>query len=409
MQSIKRLKLACYSTNITMAVVSNMPPILFLTFRNMYGISYSFLGMLVLINFITQLFIDLVFSLFSHKFNIPTVVKTTPAIAVMGLLIYSASPVVFPDNVYIGLVIGTVIFSASAGFAEVLISPVIAAIHAKDPDREMSKLHSVYAWGAVFVIITATLYVLVFGGENWQYLVIGLSVIPLIASALFFKCKIPPMATPEKISGAIKFMKNKKLWLCFFAIFLGGASELIMAQWSSGFLEKSLGIPKLWGDVFGVAMFAVALGLGRTIYAKIGKNISNALLWGGVGATACYLLAALSPIPLFGLIGCAFTGFCVSMLWPGSLVVASEYFPAGGVFIYAMMAAGGDMGASVGPQMVGVVTDIVMANPALSQIAANLNLTSEQFGMKSGLLLGAIFPLASVFVYYFIHKDRKKQ
>ncbi len=409
MKSIRTLKLACYATNITMAVVGNLPPVLFLTFRSMYGISYSFLGMLVLINFFTQLFIDLVFSFFSHKFNIPAVVRITPAIAVVGLLFFGAAPILFPQNVYLGLVLGTIIFSASSGLAEVLISPVIAAIPAKDPDREMSKLHSVYAWGAVFVIVTATLFVLFFGGENWQYLVTALAIIPLTASILFFKSQIPAMETPEKTSGALKFMKNKKLWLCFFAIFLGGASELIMAQWSSGFLEKALGIPKLWGDIFGVAMFAVTLGTGRTLYAKIGKNISNALLWGGVGATACYLLAALSPIPIFGLLGCACTGFCVSMLWPGSLVVASEYFPTGGVFIYAMMAAGGDMGASVGPQLVGVVTDLVMSNSTLSQLAISFKLTSEQLGMKAGILLGAIFPLASVLVYYFIHKDRKKQ
>ena len=58
-QKIRRLKYACYTANISMAVVSNLSPVLFLTFRSLYGISYSLLGLLVLINFVTQLTVDL--------------------------------------------------------------------------------------------------------------------------------------------------------------------------------------------------------------------------------------------------------------------------------------------------------------------------------------------------------------
>ncbi len=53
-----RLKLACYSGNLSMSIVGNLSPLLFLTFRTLYGISYSFLGLLVTINFFTQLGID---------------------------------------------------------------------------------------------------------------------------------------------------------------------------------------------------------------------------------------------------------------------------------------------------------------------------------------------------------------
>ena len=95
----KRLKYACYMTNVSMAVVANMSPLLFLTFREQYGISYSLLGLLVLVNFVTQLCIDLIFSFFSHKFNIPLTVKTMPYITVFGLLIYALWQFVFPDSI----------------------------------------------------------------------------------------------------------------------------------------------------------------------------------------------------------------------------------------------------------------------------------------------------------------------
>ncbi len=408
MASVKRLKTACYTTSITMSIVSNLSPLLFLSFRSLYGISYSLLGTLVLINFVTQLSVDLIFSFFSHKFNIPKTVKFTPVIAVVGLIIYALSPFVFKANPFIGIAVGTLIFSAAGGLAEVLISPVIAAIPAKDPDREMSKLHSVYAWGVVFVVIFTTVFLYLFGSDYWYVLALVLGVIPLASSILFFGIEIPKMETPKRVSGALSYLKNKTLCLFIIAIFLGGASELTMAQWSSSYLEQALGIPKVWGDVFGVAMFGLTLGFGRTLYSKIGKNVSNAIFLGGIGATACYLLAALSPLPIFGLLGCAFTGFCVSMMWPGSLVIASERFPGGGVFIYAMMAAGGDLGASVGPQLVGIVTDCAISVPSISALAEKLSLSPEIFGMKLGMLVGMLFPLASVLAFFIIRKNYKK-
>ena len=404
---VRHLKYACYSTNVTMSVVGNLSPLLFLTFRSLYGISYSKLGLLVLINFVTQLGIDLVFSFFSHRFNIPKTVKAIPVIAVAGFGLYALLPVLFPQYAYLGLALGTVIFSAASGLAEVLISPVIAALPADDPDREMSKLHSVYAWGVVGVVIFSTLFLLLAGHESWPWLTLILMSVPALSAILFAGSEIPHMDTPEKATGALKLLKNKGLWLCVLAIFLGGSAECTMAQWCSGYIEQALGIPKVWGDLFGVALFSVMLGTGRTLYAKIGKNIGKVLTFGAVGATVCFFVAAVTGVPAVGLIACAFTGFCTSMLWPGNLVVASSRFPQGGVCIYAMMAAGGDLGASIGPQLVGVITDGVLAAPAAVEIAAKLQMTTEQLGMKAGMLCGMLFPLVAIFVYRHIWKGQK--
>ena len=407
-QNYKRLKLACYTTSMTMSVVGNLSPILFLTFHNLYGISYSLLGLLVLLNFCTQLGVDLIFSFFSHKFNIPKTVKLTPVIAAIGLSLYALLPLLFSSHPYVGIVIGTLIFSASSGLAEVLISPVIAAIPAKDPDREMSKLHSVYAWGVVGVVVVATVYLLFADAAKWPFLALLFALIPLSSALLFAGAKVPAMETPEKVSGALQLLKNKGIWLSVFAIFLGGAAECTMAQWASGYLEQSLGIPKIYGDLFGVAMFAMMLGLGRSLYAKIGKNVERVLVLGAIGASVCYLLAALTPFPLLGLAACGFTGFCTSMLWPGNLVVASKRFPTGGVFIYALMAAGGDLGASVVPQAVGIVTDLTLANPSAASFAQSLSLTPDQLGMKLGMLVGMLFPLMAIPVYMALCKGKKK-
>lgn len=407
MNNTKRLKYACYSANVTMAVVGNLSPVLFLSFRTLYGISYTLLGLLVLINFVTQLIVDLVFSFFSHRFNIEKCIKAIPYIAICGFIIYAVLPVIFPQSAYFVLATGTVIFSSASGLAEVLISPVIDSLPSDDPDREMSKLHSVYAWGVVCMVVISTLFLLVFKAKNWHYLALLFTLIPLTSAILFSKCNIPEMKTPEKTSGAMHLLKNRALWLSILAMFIGGSAECTMAQWSSGYLEQALNIPKTIGDILGVAGFALMLGLGRTLYAKYGKNIEKVTFIGICTATLCYLVCALSPYPLLGLLSCALTGIATSMLWPGNLVIASERFPQGGVFIFAMMASAGDLGASVGPQLVGIVTDYAINNPTIIQIASSMSLTGEQAGMKLGMLCAMMFPLIGMFIYRLIRKTKK--
>jgi len=408
MDNTKRIKLACYTANVSGAVVANLSPLLFLTFHELYGISYSLLGLLVLINFCTQLLIDLIFSFFSHRFNIPLTVRLMPVLTMLGLVSYALLPFVMPNNVYLAVVIGTVMFSLSGGLGEVLLSPTIAALPSDNPEREMSKLHSVYAWGVVAVVVAATVFFLAFGEENWQWLALALATVPLFCAILFMGAEIPAMETPKKASGALRYFRNPCVWLCVAAIFLGGASECTMGQWCSGYVEAALGLPKVFGDLFGVALFSVMLGLGRSLYAKYGKNMERVLFGGGIGAAVCYLVAALTDIAVLGLFACALTGFFVSMLWPGSLVVAEGRVPESGVFIFAIMAAGGDLGASVGPQLVGVVADTVAANSSFASFAAELGMTMEQLGMKCGMLAGAIFPLLAILVYGIILKTKNK-
>lgn len=283
-----------------------------------------------------------------------------------------------------GLVIGTVIFALSGGLAEVLISPVIDAIPSQNPEREMSKLHSVYAWGVVGVVLVSTLFLMLFGKENWQILVLLWMLVPVISSILFFFSPVPALKTPQRASRVVGLIKDKRFLLCFFCIFLGGASECTMSQWSSSYLEYALNIPKVWGDILGVALFALMLGLGRSLYAKAGKNVYRALLLSSIGATACYLTAAVVSQPVVGLAACAMTGFCTAILWPGSLIVAADQFPASGVAVFALMAAGGDMGAAVGTQFVGNISDLVAQNQYLTALADSWNMTADRLGMRLG-------------------------
>lgn len=408
----KRTKLACYLAYFTMSSIFSLPPILFVTLREMYGISYTLLGTLVLTNFCTQLAIDLIFTVFTKHFNIQKVVKVMPLITSAGLLIYAITPMLIPQYAYIGLLIGTVVFSVSAGLSEVLLSPVIAAIPSDTPQKDMSLLHSLYAFGVFTVVVVSTLFLKIFGSENWMYLTIFLALWPIAASVLFMLSPMPEMdVTGNSENKDFKGTKKRTIGLvmCVACIFFGSCAENAMSSWISSFMENALHIDKAIGDILGMAMFAILLGVARISYAKFGKNIMRVLFLGMLCAFICYMVIGLSSSVVFAFIACILTGFCTAMLWPGSLIMMEENVPGVGVAAYALMAAGGDLGASVAPQLMGIVVDNVSVSSFAAELSVKLGLTAEQIGMKAGMLITGLFPLIGTVLLLFVTPYFKKQ
>ena len=167
-------------------------------------------------------------------------------------------------------------------------------------------------------------------------------------------------------------------------------------------MENALGIDKTLGDILGVAMFAILLGMARIAYARFGKNVMGVLFWGMLGAAICYLTVGLSPATVPAFIACILTGVCTAMLWPGALIMMEENIPGAGVAAYALMAAGGDLGASVAPQLMGIVIDKVSVSTLAAEWSEKLQITPEQVGLKVGMLVCALFPLIGAILMLFV-------
>lgn len=408
-KSFKRTKFACYSAYFTMSSIFTLPPLLFVTFHDLYGVSYTLLGTLVLTNFCTQLTIDLIFTLFSSHFNVSKVIRIMPLITSLGLLIYAFSPIIFHNQVFIGLLIGTVIFSVSAGLSEVLLSPVVAAIPSENPQRDMSMLHSLYAFGVFTVVILSTVFFKIFGKENWMYITLFFAVLPIITAVLFMVSPIPNMKKTETLQKNKRKQRNSVgLAFCGACIFFGSCAENVMSNWISGYMENALHIDKAFGDILGMAMFAILLGVARIGYAKYGKSISLTLIVGMFGAAFCYIIAGLIPNIFIALIACTLTGLFTSMLWPGSLILMEEKLPGIGLAAYALMASCGDLGASLAPQLMGIVVDRVAALDFAAQLGDKFGMTPEQIGMKSGMLISAIFPIIGGITVVFVTRYLKR-
>lgn len=364
----------------------------------------------MLINFCTQLIIDLVFSIFSKRFNVHKVVKTMPIITSAGLLLYAVIPTIFPNFAYMGLVVGTVIFSVSAGLSEVLLSPVIAAIPSKDSHKDMSTLHSLYAFGVFTIVTVSTVFLKLFGSEKWVILTGILAILPIFASILFMLSPMPDMDVGNSEKSGFEATKRRKIGiaLCVACIFFGSCAENVMSNWISSYMENALHIDKAVGDILGMSVFAILLGLVRMSYAKYGKNIFKTLLFGMAGAAVCYLIAGLSSNVILAFASCILTGLFTAMLWPGTLIMMEENIDSPGVAAYALIAAGGDLGASVAPQLMGIVVDFVSASEFALKLSLETGNTPDQIGMKAGMLVSAAFPIIGIIILMSIIKYFKK-
>ena len=400
----KLTRLTCFFLYPALAPLFILPPILFVAFRQMYGISYTLLGTLVLVNFGVQLGVDLFFSFFKIKFDHKTLLRFTPLLAAIGMLIYGFVPTLFPRYAYAGLVVGTVVFSMASGLNEVFLSPTLVAVSGENSEKDMSIMHSLYGYGSAGVAILSTLFLYVFGSENWLYLVLLWATLPVITFVMLCLSPLPDIVTSKPASQRSAKQKRIGLVLCMVCIFLGSAAENTMTNWVSVYMERTLQLPKMLGDTVGLATFALLLALTRTVYAKHGGDIYKVLMVGMIGAVGCYLAAGLSSSGAVAIVACMLTGICTSMLWPGTLLLMEEKFPNPGVAAYALMAAGGDMGASVAPQGLGIVADTVAASDWAADMSGRLGLSAEQIGIKAGMLCTVLFPLAGIILLIYMKK-----
>ncbi len=408
MRKYRFAKLGCYAGSAAQAAVICLTSMLLVHFHDAYGISYTLLGLLAVFNFCSQLGIDLIFSFFSRHFDLARTIRATPLLTIAGLGVYGFMPMLFPGQAYVWIVIGTILFSLGSGLTEVLLSPVIAAIPSEEPGKEMSRFHSVYAWGVVATVVIDTLFLRAFSLEAWHWLALLWMTLPA-ASAIFFRIGEMPPLEAGLSSGKEKKTRPRGLALFICCIFLGSCAENTMTQWCSSYVEKVLGFEKLFGDLIGVALFAVLLGMARTLYGIKGGNISKVLLVSFFGATAMYLVAGLSGNEWVGLAACIACGFFVSMLWPGTLVWTEQINPASSVVVYALLAAGGDLGGSIAPQLMGSLTDWIAASPFAENMAAPLQMTAEQVGLKGAMVLCALFPLLGIVLVTMMMKKLKTE
>ena len=367
---------ACFVGFVVQAIVNNFAPLLFLTFSRTYGIPLTQITLLITVNFGLQLATDAASALFVDRIGYRRAAVLAHGMAATGLVLMAILPALLPVP-FFGLLFSAAIYAVGGGLLEVLMSPIVE--HCPTPNKQsaMGLLHSFYCWGQMGVVLISTLFFSIFGIANWRVLAVLWAAIPAANAYVFTRVPMPADPVEGKKMSLGALLKNRFFLLFFLLMFCAGACELAMSQWASAFVEEGLGVSKTLGDLMGPMLFAFTMALARTVYGKIGHrfDLGRLMLASGGLCICCYLLAALSPWPFFGLVGCALCGVSVGVLWPGTFSLASARLPTGGTALFALLALAGDVGCTTGPSLVGFIS---------GQSAG---------GLHTGLLTAVLFPL----------------
>ena len=288
--------------------------------------------------------------------------------------------------------ISVVLYAVGSGLIEVLCSPIVEACPFKNKEATMSLLHSFYCWGWVGVTLISTVLFNVIGIDNWPLVACFWAIVPLYNIYNFATCPIEHLVDEGKGMTILQLFRSPLFWVAVVLMVCSGASEISMAQWASAFVESALGFSKTVCDLAGPCLFGITMGICRVFYGKFGEKVdlSKFMIGSGLLCLICYLLASLSKNPVAALIGCIMCGFSVAIMWPGTLSISSKKIPAGGTAMFALLAMAGDLGGSIGPSSVGMI----------SQKAGD--------NLQYGLFFGGIFPVVLV-VFLIVLKFMKEK
>ena len=241
----------------------------------------------------------------------------------------------------------------------------------------MSLLHSFYCWGHVLVVIASTLFFRVAGIGNWRILAFIWALVPFFNCFYFARVPIRSMTGEGGGMSMRQLAGSGVFWLFVLLMVCSGASEQAMSQWASAFAESALQVGKTMGDLLGPCLFALLMGTSRAVYARFSRHMPLIPFMVGSGFLCIvgYLLAVWSKAPVMALMGCGLCGLSVGILWPGTFSLSCARIPRGGTAMAALLALGGDVGCSLGPTVVGLVSNTAGGS------------------IRAGLLAAVVFPV----------------
>jgi len=375
-KNYRKTLLACYLGFITQAIVANFAPLLFLTFHRDYGIPLGQIALIPTAFFFTQLVVDIFCAKFVDKIGYRLSIVVSEFFSAAGLICLAFLPDLLPSP-FAGIMISVILYAVGAGLIEVLCSPIVEACPFENKEATMSLLHSFYCWGWVGVTLISTALFTIFGIQNWRFVACFWAIVPLYNIYNFATCPIEHLVDEGKGMTIGQLFKTPLFWIAVVLMVCSGASELSMAQWASAFVESGIGLSKTLCDLAGPCLFGITMGICRVFYGKFGEKVDlmKFMIGSGLLCLVCYILASLFKNPIVALIGCIFCGFSVGIMWPGTLSISSKKIPTGGTAMFALLAMAGDLGGSIGPSIVGMI----------SQKAGD--------NLQKGLLCGSIFPV----------------
>lgn len=277
--------------------------------------------------------------------------------ALLGNLLIAASLVALAlSSTYGELCVAFFGLGLGAGILDMLLNPVVAVLNPHNRAVAMNWLHSFYCVGAAVTILVGTL--VLYLGWGWVTACFILLPLPVLLFIAFSLLRFPDLTGGQTRIPMKNLLRRRWFMVAMAAIFLGGATQVGVAQWLPAYAEVSLGYSAAFAGI-SLLLFAVTMALGRMMVGVIGNRVSpiTIMVWSCVASIVMLAIGSFSPVPLVALTACILVGFTGSCLWPTTLAVTADHYPNGGASMFGLLAALGNAAGIFMPWAVGLVAD----------------------------------------------------
>ena len=357
MNASRLLTYLCYAAMMSLAIGVNLLPIFLVTIQHSFpgasgaGLTQEELGRIGSVTFIGLVASIFITGPLADRFGAKLFAIAGNLLLVSGLVVTAWSPqyeILLCANFLLGL---------GAGTLDMVLSPVVSALNPDERTGSMNWLHSFYCVGATLTVLIGS--VALQCGITWRMSCLILIILPALLVFAFTTQKFPDLTEETTERTPLGTLCTNPWFVgALVALFLGGATELGMAQWLPAYAQLSLKFPQ-WVGAAGLFCFSVAMAIGRMGIGALNKKMDSFVImaWGCGLSVALFLIGSFCPIELVALGACILAGLTGSCLWPTMLAVTADKFPNGGATMFGALAAFGNAGGIFMPWLVGVIAD----------------------------------------------------
>ncbi|MCA9446631.1 MAG: MFS transporter [Candidatus Omnitrophica bacterium] len=358
----------CSGGMICVAIAANLIPVYLTTFSETFGgLGEEQLGRIPALLFAGFIVGILTCGPLADRLGAKLFMTGGFGLSAIGLLLLGTAPT------YSILLSAAALCGVGAGMLDMIVSPVVAAVSIHRKSAALNRVHSFFCVGAVGTLAIASLGLEM--GAPWRGVTVGFALIPAALAAVVLKTDLPPLIHPEQARQGFRYLiRAPRFYIAMLMILLVGATDSGVAQWLPAYSEKELGLSKAMGGYL-LTGFSIAMWIGRWIASlEQGKIPPHVIL--GFSSLLCfalYLTGTLSQSNWIAASACVLVGFACSATWPTCLGMTSDRFPQGGATLFALLAAGGNIGCLIVPWAEGMV--------------------AEKWDIRTAILSCSVFPL----------------
>ena len=337
-----------FTSGASSVLMGNLMPFL----REMYGINYTYAGLLLSLPSWGNLA-----SIFITGY-LPTYIGRRKTVLLTAMWMAVAFAIItFGIGGAGALALACVMIGIARGGNTNFSNTMMSTLPGKKSAIGYNLLHGAFAVGAVLsplVLIACTKG----SALGWKYMTAGIVALCLVQLTVYGKMRLPK----ENITKSIKkvdrsFLKNKNFWLAAAILFFYISAEYAIVTWLVTYF-KDTGILSPQISQLMTSLLWVVIFIGRMIGAALVGKVSRKIILvvDGVGLMIFFLLVFFSRTELPIFLGIMGVGLFMATIYTSALALGTQSIKGNDLGVSTMILVG-SAGGIITPAAVGMVAE----------------------------------------------------